>query len=387
MSLSFTNLEEARAAARRALPRAVFDFVEGGAEDERTLQRNLDAFAELRLLPRTLTGTPERDLSVTLFGQRLNLPVLIAPTGFAGLLWPKAELAAARAAAAAGTVYVASHGSTVALEELAAAAPGSMWFQIFLFKDHGLTRRFVERAKAARCGAIVVTVDNQVAGNRERDRRNGFTIPPSLKVRTVLGAALRPGWLWRLRRAPGLTAANYRDAAGGSLVRAGQRIASLLDPAAGWEELAAVRRWWDGPLLLKGVMQPAAVAPALAAGVDGLIVSNHGGRQLDGAAASLDALPFVAEAAQGRLPILLDGGVRRGTDVLKAAALGAGAVLVGRPHLWGLAAGGEAGVARVLAILREEIDRALALGGWSGPADLGPADLLVPGGAWGPRQP
>jgi L-lactate dehydrogenase (cytochrome) len=359
------SVEEFRRRARRELPRAIFDFVDGGAEDERTLRRNEAAFGGIELLPRPLDGTTTRDQSLTLFGQPLSLPVIVGPTGLAGLLWPDGELATARAASAAGTAYCLSHGSTCTIEELAAAGSGPRWMQVFVYRDRGLTRSFAERAEACGYDALVLTTDNQVLGNRERDLRNGFTIPPRFTPATSFGMLARAPWLWRMRGRSDLTFANYAGALGLRDIRSlAARMAGLLDPTAAWADVAWLRGMWRGPLLLKGVLHPDEARRAVAEGVDGIVVSNHGGRQLDGAPASIDALPAVVDAVAGRAPVLLDGGVRRGAHVVKALALGAAACLIGRPHLWGLAAAGEPGVAAVLEIYRREIDRVMALGGW-----------------------
>lgn len=359
------SVAEARRLAGRALPRAIFDFVDGGAEDERALRRNEAAFGELELLPRPLEGTTVRDQSVTLFGKRLALPVLIGPTGLSGLLWPDGELAAARAAARAGTAYCLSHGSTCSIEELATGGGGLCWMQVFMYRDRELTRAFTERALTAGYDALVLTTDNQVLGNRERDLRNGFTIPPRLTGGAMLGMLGRTPWLWRMRGRRDLTFANYVGTSGASdIASLAARMASLLDPAASWADVAWLRALWPGPLLLKGVLHPDEARRAVAEGIDGIIVSNHGGRQLDDAPATIDALPAIVAAVAGKIPVLLDGGVRRGSDVVKARALGAAACLLGRPHLWGLAVGGEAGVGAVLDLYRRDIDRVMALGGW-----------------------
>jgi isopentenyl diphosphate isomerase/L-lactate dehydrogenase-like FMN-dependent dehydrogenase len=377
-----------RALARAALPRAVFDFADGGAEDERTLRRNERAFAELALLPRPLNGPATRDLSLTLFGTTLALPVLIGPTGLAGLFWPDAERCAARAAAAAGTAYCLSHGSVCTLERLAELGTAPRWMQVFVYNDRGFMRELIARAAAAGYHALVLTIDNQLLGNRERDVRNGFTIPPRLALGEVAMMALKLPWLWRMRRElPRITFGNYvRPGAAGDIRRLAARMAHLLDPALNWADVDEVRRLWKGPLLLKGVLHPAEAAAAVAHGVDGLIVSNHGGRQLDGAVASLAALPGVLDAVGGHVPVLIDGGVRRGADVVKALALGATACLIGRPALWGVAVAGEAGVAHVLDIYRREIDRAMGLCGAARIADLSP-DLLFRGSAPCPTSP
>jgi isopentenyl diphosphate isomerase/L-lactate dehydrogenase-like FMN-dependent dehydrogenase len=359
------SVDEARRVARRALPRPIFDFVDGGAEDERTLRRNEAAFADLTLLPRPLDGTTARDQSLSLFGRRLSLPVIVGPTGLSGLLWPDGELASARAVAGAGSAYCLSHASTCTIEDLPALGDAPRWMQVFMYRDRGLTRDFAERAQAAGYDALVLTTDNQVLGNRERDLRNGFSIPPRFTAASTLGMATRAPWLWRMRGRREVTFANYVGTVGASDIRSlAARMAGLLDPAASWADVAWLRGVWRGPLLLKGVLHPDEAKRAVAEGIDGVVASNHGGRQLDGAVSSIEALPAVVAAVAGRIPVLVDGGVRRGADVVKALALGAAACLIGRPHLWGLAVAGEAGVAVVLDTYRREIDRVMALGGW-----------------------
>ena len=371
------NVTEMRRLARRALPRPVFDFADGGAEDEKTLSRNEAAFDEIDLLPRPLNGSPARDLSVTLFGHTLSMPVIVGPTGLAGLFWPDGERCTARAAAAAGTAYCLSHGSVCTLETLAACGTTPRWMQVFIYSDRGLTREFAERAASANYDVLVLTVDNQILGNRERDIRNGFSIPPNFGPLALAEMTLKAGWLWRMRRElKRLTFGNYvRPGETTALGTLAARMASLLDPTMTWDDVDTLRRTWKGPLILKGILHPSEAKIAVDHGVDGVIVSNHGGRQLDGAAATVDALPAVVEAIGGRIPVLLDGGVRRGADVVKALALGAQACLIGRPQLWGVAVAGEDGVAHVLEIYRHEIDRVLGLCGLTRIADIG-ADLL-----------
>lgn len=375
------SVADLRRLARQALPRMVFDFCDGGAGDEWTLRRNEAAFAEVELLPEPLHGTTERDLSSELFGRRLALPVLLGPTGMAGMLWPDGELATASAAAAAGTVYVMSHGSTVAIEDLAARHAGPRWFQTFMYRDRGLTRAMAERAAVSGYQALVLTIDNQVLGVRERDLRNGFTIPPRVGLGSALDMLRCVPWLWRMRHRRDVTFANYVSEERRDILSLGAYIGTLLDPAASWRDVEWLRGLWAGPLLLKGVLHPAEARRAVATGIDGVIVSNHGGRQLDGVPAAIEALPAVVAAVDGQIPVLIDGGIRRGVDVVKALALGARACLIGRPHLWGLAVAGEAGVARVLEIFRDELDRALALGGWDGIAAVGRGALWRRGGS------
>ena len=370
------SVADARRRARRVLPAALFDFVDGAAEDERTMRANEAAFAAIDLLPRPLSGSTRRDKRLTLFGHEIAMPLIVGPTGLSGLLWPDGELATARAAAAAGIPYCLSHGSTCTIEALAAAGMAPRWMQVFMFKDRGLTRSFTERAQTAGYDALVLTTDNQALGNRERDIRNGFAIPPRLTARTLLGMAARPGWLWRMRARRDLGFANYA-AAGGDLRTIAGRMASLLDPGASWADVAWLRKLWPGPFLLKGVLHPDEARRAVAEGVDGIVVSNHGGRQLDGAPATATILPAIVRAVDGRIPVLVDGGVRRGIDLARARALGASACMIGRPHLWGLAVAGEAGVAAVLDLYRRELDRVMALCGFDDLAAIDASALAV----------
>ena len=373
------NIAALGAEARRVLPHAIADFVDGGAGDEVTLRRNEAAFDAVHLLPRPLSGAATRDLSISLFGARLSLPLMFAPTGLAGLLWPDGEAASARAAAAAGTAYCLSHGSVCTLEALAATGAAPRWMQTYIYKDRELTREIAGRAAAAGYHALVVTIDTQLLGNRERDVRNGFSIPPRLSAGEVAGMAFKLPWLLRMRRAlPKITFGNYkRPGSGEDLTALAERMLSLPDPGFTWRDIEWLRGVWQGPLVLKGILHPADAKEAVAHGVDGVIVSNHGGRQLDGTAAALDALPGVAEAAAGGTAVLLDGGIRRGNHVIKALALGADCCLIGRPQLWGLAVAGEAGGAHVLEIFRREIDLTMGLCGLSAIDQIGSDTLLA----------
>ncbi|XVV08472.1 alpha-hydroxy acid oxidase [Actinoplanes sp. CA-131856] len=325
--------------------KARWDFFAGGAGEERTLRANEEAYGKRRLVPRVLRGAGERDLRTTLLGTAMSMPVLIAPTAFHRLAHPSGEAGTAAAARRSGTVMVVSMAATQPVEEIAASG-AALWFQLYPQPDKEFQRHVIARAENAGCRALVVTVDSPVFGRRERDLRNGFTDLP-----------------------PGFACENMRDASG--------RIRDIaMDPTLGWDHIDRLRASTRLPVLLKGVLHPADAREAVARGVDGLIVSNHGGRQLDGAVATLDALPAVAEAVDGRIPVLVDGGIRRGIDVLVALALGADAVLVGRPVLWGLAGGGAEGVRRVLETLRTDLDHVMALAGAKRPADLTP-DLVA----------
>jgi len=360
------SLGTLRDMARRRLPRMVFDFIDGGAEDEITRARNESDFHDLEFLPHPLMGTSTRDLAIELFGQRLDIPVLIGPTGLSGMVWPKGEIAAAEAAHDAGTIYTMSHGSTVTIEDLANQSTGAKWFQTFMYRDRGLVKSFAERARASGYKALVLTIDNQMLGQRERDLANGFKIPPKVTLRESASLLRHLPWVMRMARGPRVTMANYATDERQDILSLGKYVADLLDPTMSWRDVDWLRSIWPGPLLLKGVLHPEEARLALDHGIDGLIVSNHGGRQLDGAISAIHALPPIVDLVRGRIPVLIDGGIRRGSDVIKALALGATACLIGRPHLFGLAVGGKQGVAKVLEILKTDMDRVLALGGWDG---------------------
>jgi len=366
------SIADMRRLAKRALPRPVFDFADGAAEDEVTLARNEVAFGDWSFVPRPLDGPATRDLTVELFGRRLALPVMIGPTGLSGLFAVDGERAAARAAAAAGTAFCLSHASVCTLEQLAETGIAPRWMQIFVYRERAFTEWFVERAAASGYDALVLTVDNQLLGNRERDLRNGFTIPPNFSLPDMVAMLGKLPWLLAMRRElPKITFANYiRPGEAADLASLSKRMAALLDPGLSWRDVDWLRGLWNRPLILKGILSPVEARRAVEAGVDGIIVSNHGGRQLDGAISALDALPAIVAAVDGRIPVLLDGGVRRGGDVVKALCLGAACCLIGRPQLFGLAVGGEAGVAHVLDIYRREIDRVMGLLGAARIADL-----------------
>jgi isopentenyl diphosphate isomerase/L-lactate dehydrogenase-like FMN-dependent dehydrogenase len=361
-----------RELARKQLPRMLFDMVDGGAGDEVTMRGNEAALAAIELAPKLLEGAPSRDQSVELFGAKLRSPVIIGPTGLAGLLWPHAELLAARAASRFGTIYCTSHASTATLEAIGATTREPKWMQVFLYKDRGLTAKFAARAAAADYKALILTVDNQVMAGRDRDVRNGMTFPLRWRPRSVIDFLSRPEWMARMRETPSPTFVNYGERT--SMGSFGPLMAEQLDSDVSWKDVEWLRGQWRGPLLIKGLLHPDEAREAINRGADGIIVSNHGGRQLDGAVASIRALPRVVEAVAGRVPVLIDGGFRRGIDVVKALALGARAVLIGRPHLWGVACAGEDGVVWVLELFWREIDRALALGGWD---NLGKLDQSI----------
>ena len=322
-----------------------FDYFAGAADDERTAAANRSAFERLSLRPRVLVGVGAVDTHATLLGRRLSFPVMLAPTALNRLGHPDGELAAARAAAAAGTVMVVSTTASASLEEVAAVVPRALWFQLYVYKDREVTRTLVQRAEALGYEALVLTVDMPRMGHRERDLRNRFTLPADVTFRNLTSAGRPDAARWP---------------ADSSFI---DYVHALLDPTLTWDAVTWLRTLTKLPIFIKGVLVPEDANRAVEVGFDGVVVSNHGGRQLDGAIATIDALPAIVDSVAGRVPVLMDGGVRRGTDVLKALALGATAVLIGRPYLWGLAAAGEAGVSRVLALLRAELELAMALAG------------------------
>jgi L-lactate dehydrogenase (cytochrome) len=358
------TIDDLRRHARRRLPRAVYDFIEGGAGDERTVARNRTAFEKLLFEPRVLVDVSKREQSTVVLGERVATPVILSPTGMAGLSWPKGEVAAARGAHEAGTIYTLSTHSSCSIEEVAAGAPGPLWFQLYVWQNRDLTRSFVERARAAGYKALLLTVDVPVVSRRERDLRNGFTIPPRVTARNVVDTLRRARWVRRvLMGQPRLTLANLVGAPGAprtDIVTLAGVANRQVDPSISWADLAWFRSLWSGPLLLKGVMTAADARRAVEHGVDGLVVSNHGGRQLDGAVAPLRVLPGIAAQAGG-MTVMMDSGVRRGTDVLKALALGAQFVFLGRPFFYAAAIAGEPGVRHAVSLLQSEIDRDMAL--------------------------
>ena len=330
--------------AREKMDPAAFDYYAGGSGQERTLAANRSAFDAIQFRPRVLVDVSHIDLATTVLGQQISFPVMLAPTAFNRLACDEGEIAAARAAGASGTVMISSTLSTCTLEDVAKAATGPLWFQLYVYKDRGLTTELIARAEAAGYRALVLTVDTPRLGRRERDVRNRFTLPAGLSMKN-LESCLSDATRW------------------GAHSSFSAYVHDLFDPSLTWRDVDWLRAQTKLPLLLKGVMTAEDTRSSVDSGADAVVVSNHGGRQLDGVSATVTALPEVIDAAAGRIEVLLDGGVRRGTDVLKALALGARAVLIGRAYLWGLAVAGEDGVRDVLRILRDELELSLALAG------------------------
>jgi len=374
------SIEDLRQVARRRLPRAIFDFFDGGAEDEVTLRENRAAFERVRLLPKVLVNVSKVDMSTELFGMRSTLPLAIAPTGGISAGRAGAELILARAAKAFGVPFTLATPAAFTIERVAEQVGGRLWFQLYAVREHEFREKLIARASAAGYEAMLVTVDLPVSGKRERDPRNGFRTPYNPNWRNSRDVIFKPGWLWEIMRhgLPGMAnfdGYRFSTPKGTDIATA---VGREMDAALDWEAIKRIRTLWPRKLLLKGVERPEDAERAAGIGCDGVVVSNHGGRQLDGAAPTLDALPSVARAVGSRMTVLLDGGVRRGVDILKARALGAHGVLTGRATLFGAMAGGEEGARRALEILASELERSMQLCGVRSLADIGP-DLLAPG--------
>ena len=379
------NTHDHRLHAGRFLPRFVRDYVDGGAEDERCLQRNIDDLARLHLVPGVLRDTRRADTGITLFGQRWAMPAGIAPIGLSGLVRPEGDLLMARAAAAAGVPFVLSTASNARLEAVRAAAlernpQAVQWMQLYVMSDRTIAEQIVRRARHAGYSALVLTVDVAVSGMRERDVRNGFKLPFRLTPSTLMDLALHPGWSLRMARKGPPSFVNLTEStdSGSSAQAQAALLSRSMDRSLAWEHLDWLRRLWDGPLILKGVLGPADAERAVQHGIDGIVVSNHGGRQLDASPSTISVLPRIVDAVGGRIPVLVDSGFRRGSDVVKALAAGATAAFVGRPAVWGMAAGGEAGAQAVLATLAQEIERTMILIGADTTADISAQQLLAP---------
>jgi L-lactate dehydrogenase (cytochrome) len=376
-SLKYANsVADFHELARKRLPMAVMDFVEGGAEDEITIARNRHALQSLALVPRALTDVSARDQRTTLLGTAVASPIVLAPVGLAALAHPAGEVAAARAASQHGIISTLSSSSAWSLEDVARSSTGPKWFQLYIWRDRELTRALVERARAAGYLALCLTIDVAVSGRRARDLRNGFTIPPRPRLSQSGDFIRHAGWFTAMvmseLRGHGLAMGNFTAADVGMRARLRMLdvVNELFDPSVTWRDIEWLKSIWGGPLVIKGIMTGPDAKRCLDAGADAVWVSNHGGRQLDGLKASVHALPDVVEAVDGKAEVYVDGGFRRGTDVVKALSLGARACMIGRPYVYGLAAAGQAGAEKVITILRAEIDSALALLGRPRLADL-----------------
>jgi isopentenyl diphosphate isomerase/L-lactate dehydrogenase-like FMN-dependent dehydrogenase len=374
------NIFDLREIALKRVPKGLFEFMDRGTEDEISLKNNRAVFDRIRFKTRTMVDVSKRNQDTTIFGVKHKMPLVIAPTGTAGLMWYEGEIALARAARAAGIPFTLATGSMTAMERVADEAGGELWFQLYMWPDRSLSHELVDRAKAAGYKALIVTVDGVSAGNREYNIRNGFTIPFTFSTRNLIDMATHPRWLLGVMLRYLVTTgmpmyANYPAAAKAKLTAGPMGRSSLRTDSISWGDLDALRKIWPHKLIVKGMLDPHDAATAVDHGADGIDVSNHGGRNLDGVISPLEVLPEIVDAVGKRATVFVDSGFRRGSDVVKALALGADAVLVGRSTLYGVAAGGQDGAARALEIYREEISRVLALLGCCGISDLGPQYL------------
>lgn len=372
------NIDDLRTIARRRLPRAVFEFIDRGVEDELALANNRAAFECIKLMPRYFRDVSRRSLRTSLFGVERRTPLIAAPTGSAGLLWYDGERELARSCGARGVPVVVSNYSLDRLERIAEAAGGAIWFQVYLWPERALTFDLVDRAAAAGCEALVVTVDSVVPSNREYNRRNGFVHPYRLSRRNAFDMFSHPGWLLRVMLRKWLSGGlprfeNFPPAVLDEMRRTGVAVRTAQD--VDWRDLQALRGRWRGKLIVKGILDPADAETAVELGADGIVVSNHGGRTVDALPAPIEMLPAIRSAVGDRAAVLMDSGIRRGSDVCKALALGADAVLLGRSLLYGVAAGGGEGVSRALAMIEEQALQSMALLGRTDLAELKDAVL------------
>ena len=369
------NVDDLRRIARRRLPRGVFDYIDGAAEDERSLVNNTAAFARVEFRPNVLRDVSAIDTTTTLFGRQVSMPLVLAPTGYTRLTHSDGELAVARAAGRVHLPYSLSTMSTRSIEEVAAVGDGPKWFQVYTWKDRGLVRELVERSAAAGYEVLWLTVDTAVLGSRERDARRGFTVPPRVGPGTLLDGVLHPAWTWDFLTHDPLEFANVahvpeRAAAGQANMGRGAYVMANFDQKLSWRDVEWMQSIWSGPLLLKGIQTVADAERAVAMGVEGLALSNHGGRQLDDAPPPLELVEPVRQAVQDAATIICDGGVRRGSDIVKALALGADACSIGRAYLYGMGAAGERGVDHVLDLFRAGLERTMALTGRTAIAEI-----------------
>jgi L-lactate dehydrogenase (cytochrome) len=366
------NISDLRELARKRLPRMVFDYIDGGADDEVTLRDNPGRFADYKLNFKTLVDISEIDMRTSVMGAESTAPIVVTPTAAQRLFHPKGgESAVARAAKKAGLIYCLSTLGSTTIERVAELTDGPKWFQVYVWKDRAIVEKALERARAAGFTGVILTVDVPVAGNRERDHVNAFTIPPKINARTVSQVLARPGYLMDMLGSPEIAAANWADMDTGGMGII-EFLNSQFDRTVTWEHARWMKEVWGGPFAIKGICRADDARRCLDAGADAVWISNHGGRQLDTSPATIDTLPDIVAAVRGQADIILDGGVRRGTDIIKAIALGATAVAVGRPYLSGLGAAGEAGVSRALELLMTSLERDMALTGVAKLSDLTP---------------
>src|SRR5215472_5267876 len=369
---AMTCIDDLRQQARRKVPRAFFEYAEAGSYSQATLRANREDLERIKLRQRVLVDVSQRDLTTTILGEPVSLPLALAPIGLCGMIHGDGEILACRAAQAAGIPFTLSTMSICSIEDVAAAVHKPFWFQLYVMKDRGFIRALIERAAAAKCSALVLTVDLQILGQRHGDIKNGMTVPPKWRLNNILDMASKPTWLMSIARGKRRTFGNLAGHIGGmeNVVALSQWTAGQFDSTLNWKDVEWIASLWPGKLILKGILDVEDARTAAKTGAAAIVVSNHGGRQLDGAPSSISALPPIVEAVGSSLEVLFDGGVRSGQDVMRALALGARACMSGRAFVYGLGAGGQAGVARAIEIIRNELDVTMALTGVNSIAEI-----------------
>ncbi len=372
-----TNIEDLRQMAKKRVARAIFEYVDRGSYDEATLRANRNDLDALKFRQRVAINVEQRSTRSTMAGQEVAMPVAIAPVGLAGLNWADGEILGARAAEKFGVPFTLSTMSICSIEDVATAVAKPFWFQLYVFRDRGFAESLIDRAKAAKCSALVLTLDLQIQGQRHRDLKNGLTVPPRLTAANVIDVLCKPSWAFNVLKSKRKTFGNLEGQIKGAdtLKTLSQWIAGQFDPTLSWNDVAWVKARWGGKLILKGILDVEDAKLAAATGAEAIVVSNHGGRQLDGTVSSIQALPEIAAAVGDKVEVLFDGGIRSGQDVLRALALGAKGTMIGKAFAWGLGAMGEAGVARALEIIHKELDVTMALCGLKDVKEASPAIL------------
>jgi len=377
---NITCVEDLRQVAYRKVPRAFYDYADSGSYTESTYRSNVADMEAIKLRQRVLVDVDKRDTSTTILGEKMSVPVVLAPVGLLGMQHGDGEILACRAAHAAGIQFTLSTMSICSIEDVAAAVDRPFWFQLYVIRDRAFMRDLIDRAAAVKCSALVLTVDLQILGQRHKDIRNGLTVPPEIRLKNVIDIATKPAWAWSILKGRRKTFGNLAGHVKGmdNVNSLAEWTAQQFDPTLNWRDIEWVKSIWPGKLILKGILDVEDARIAAESGVDGIVCSNHGGRQLDGAASSISMLPKLADAVGDQLELLFDGGVRTGMDVERAIALGARGCMIGRSYVWGLGAYGEAGVGKTIEIIKKELDVSMALTGVSSIAQIGPNVLLEP---------
>ena len=377
---TITCIEDLRALSRRKVPKAFFDYLDSGSYNEETLRANRADLETIKLRQRVMVDVSERSLATTIIGQRVSAPFALAPIGLCGMQHGDGEILSAQAAEEAGVPFTLSTMSICSIEQVAEATSRPFWFQLYVIRDREFSRDILARAAAAKCNALVLTVDLQVLGQRHRDIRNGMTVPPEMRLSNIIEIARKPRWALSILRSKSKTFGNLAGHLEGmeDVTSLAQWTNNQFDPSLNWKDVEWIKKVWPGKLIIKGILDVEDAKTAVKLGADAVVVSNHGGRQLDGAPSSISALPEIAQAVGSDTEVLFDGGIRTGADLLRALALGARACLIGRAYVYGLGAGGKAGVAKAIDILQKELSVAMALTGTTRVADIG-TQVLVGG--------